>query len=231
MSDDGFFGNMPYLATMPSCELYIKAIGVPNNATFYDWSPAKQTITPSNTPVESSTESHYGSTSIYLNGTNQYLTVASINFAATNWICHAVVYPTSITNCQLLSQQSATTGNMSIGWSISAAPGYPFFTAMNDWIISSSTAISANAWTDLIWSKIGGNYYIYMNGIQTMSTTKSDTIGAATSTRLGGSKNGTNYCPGYFDEFAFWSSDGGVIPTHSQIYSSSYPFPRRLIVG
>ena len=93
MSSAAIVRNMPYLATMPSCVLYVRPTGASSATTFKDWSLQKNTISNSGSASNSNTSTIFPPSSIYLGSGNgglsipnsTPLTLGSNNFLISGW--------------------------------------------------------------------------------------------------------------------------------------------------
>jgi hypothetical protein len=238
MSAEAFFGNMPYLATMPSCALYLRPTGANGGPVFRDWSPQKNAISAIGSPANSTGSVKFPPVSIGLNGSSG-LKIPSISaFSLSADILLSVwINETSLANVgflcltgsndvnswngngiQYLFQTTNTSGTSSFQWGSEPAN-----------TLDASTNFSANTWNNVIAYVLGSTAYLYLNGTQVGN--KPFTYISGTPTYLTAGCNGLshNFVTGYMDEIAIWSKSLGVIPTPAQVYAAGTS--RRLIVG
>ena len=151
----------------------------------------------------STTHSKFGNTSIYLNGVNSFLTVASqpdFNFGSSNFTIELWVYCTTNTGVnQMLVEMRTTTPQFSplLYLQSDLRPG---FFVNGILCISGTSPISMNAWTHIALSKSGMSTKMFVNGVQS-GTTYTDTNNYIQSpVRIGARYDGTSLFNGYIDD-------------------------------
>ena len=238
MSDDGFFGNMPYLATMPSCQLYLRPWGGSGLATFHD-TTGKNTVTPSGSAANSSTVTMFPPCSIYLNNSSGYLTLStSSNWVyGSNWACSVLFYlGTANLVTHIMGTRSGDTTSTT-GWNIETISSngnisFQWFNTSN----ASMSTIYGGTYTSGAFNHVfvsissTGVATLYLNGSSIGTATPGNqTIQTPGNIHLGYAPGDTTYSnfTGYVDEVAIWS--GNIVPTVTQSYAAAKN--RRLIVG
>ena len=155
----------------------------------------------------STTQSKWGGSSMYFNGSTGYLKPyypASTNgtnysFGTGDFTLEFWMYPTSTPAAGMLmdGRGSGASGDM---WLLN------FNSGVANWYVAgnliTSSAISANTWTHLAVCKAGGSTRMFLNGVQTGSTyadSKNYTVGNGWPT-IGASYNAVDFFAGYLDD-------------------------------
>ena len=125
----------------------------------------------------------YGTGSLKFNGVGNYLTTKATptnSLGSSNFTVEMWVYPTSNApqyDAVLMARGSPTTpGNYSFALLGSGTLNAPFVSALNGIIVQSSVALTLNTWSYVAYVRSGNNWYIFVNGILTGSTTNSTTF-------------------------------------------------------
>jgi hypothetical protein len=152
----------------------------------------------------SSAQKKYGNSSIYFDGTGDYLTtsqLASPNYdlVATDFTIEGWFYNAGAgAERYIFSQRGASSG-----WElrINATNAIQFFYTGGSTLTTTGT-ISANTWTHLAVTRSGTTVRIFINGVQDSSATFSNGTSAAASYPLyiGYSTSGGGYFLGYMDD-------------------------------
>lgn len=163
----------PYWA---STTLLLRGEGVNNGTTFSDSSTSANAITRYGSAVTSTAQAKYGTASIKLNGTTDYIssphnvgsTFGSGNFTVEGW-----VYPTNLAGvpCFYVQQSNTVADNNNIGvfsyitaageFSADIRSGLTVYTA-----ISPAGAVVTNAWQHLAIVRNGTTLKCYVNGVE-----------------------------------------------------------------
>jgi hypothetical protein len=235
MSDDGFFGNMPYLATMPSCVLYLR--GQPVGSTMRDWSPSHKTITPHGDAAYSTTLIKFPPSSIHFDGTGDYLTAPTSSdyafgtdpFTISLW----VNFSSASVDCQLLGPGTnavylgASLGGWDISWSHNNSRLQFEYQYNSAWVISaahSSFTPTVGTWYHIAITRDATNLQVFINGVAGYTGVDSTNIRADVNLGVAASNSGATTLNGYEDEIAIWK--GVALPI-----GMLYPQTRRLIIG
>ena len=244
MSDDGFFGNMPYLATMPSCVLYVRACSAANNNIF-DWSPSHLTVTNTNSTCVYNTSSpaKFPPASIYFNNpnastTSYYLTIpysSNFNFGTNNFCISAWVYFVSLNSggtAIVLTYCNTSGYDCGIGLESNGNWIFAVTGSASSYLLTYiGSAPSTGQWYHVAMIRNGTSFTAYINGVSHSMGTSSSAVytDGSTNPRIGSDQYSIkSSLIGYADEIAIWNGIGGLpVPTISQLY----PQTRRLIVG
>jgi hypothetical protein len=182
----------PYFANV---SLLLKADGANNSTTIIDSSPNNLTVSRFGETKISTTQSKYGSSSIYFDGNGDYLTVPSsnnLNFGTGSFTIEMWINPTIVSNTQQKYLFGKRANGTAAKWMLSymdytTTSGINkyrlyFFASFNgtSWGISKSFVgsqyINPNAWTHLAYVRNGSDWKVYINGIGYLLGTSSDSI-------------------------------------------------------
>ena len=207
----------PYFANV---SLLLKADGANNSTTIIDSSNNNFTTTPVGDTKISTTESQYGSSSIYFDGNDDYLSVpssANLNFGSGNYTIEMWVNPAGLaTNRQKFlfgKRQSPSIcggvlGFLQFNSSLNTYRVYHYATVNGTtWAIAALTGyiIPANTWTHLAFIRNGNTFTTYVNGNSAASGATSGTIPSNSEPLVIGSYSsvapGANGYAGYIDDF------------------------------
>lgn len=249
MSDDGFFGEMPYLATMPSCVLYVRQTGTPSGGTtFKDWSSTNATITAVGSPVNSISSAKFPPASIYFNGSS-YLSVAynsRFNLGSNNFFISHWLNPTSDPGNVTFYFNPQGINYCAVQLAIGSGTQVQVYVSTNgsSWAnttYSFSATMTTGAWNNLSLARVGTTFTLYCNGASVGTFSVSGTLyngssPSAIACQLDPSP--TAYTTGYIDEIAVWNGAYGIVPSMSDIWKGTTGITsiaagqqRRLIVG
>jgi len=176
------------------------------NGAIFD-NTAKNVLETVGTAQISTTQSKWGGSSMYFDGSTGYLKPyypASTNgtnysFGTGDFTLEFWMYPTSTPAAGMLmdGRGSGASGDM---WLLN------FNSGVANWYVGgnliTSSAISANTWTHLAVCKAGGSTRMFLNGVQTGSTyadSKNYTVGNGWPT-IGASYNAVDFFAGYLDD-------------------------------
>jgi hypothetical protein len=234
MSQAAIVGNMSYLATLPSCVLYIRPYGTPSGGTtFKDWETAHtaKTVTPTSA-VNSTASLRFSPASIYFNG-SAYLTTSgggTLGFPANTAL--AVSFWFNATSFASQPCFFCTVGSSAFYLYFSTSTILKVGIAGVETSITVPT-LSTGAWYHCYLTRTAaGAFSFYLNGVAaTLSLTNTAIINVSGLGFLLGEYQGDSLkLTGYMDEFAFFNGNYGAVPAVSAVYSATYPYPRRLIV-
>jgi len=234
---------MPYLATMPSCQFYIRSPASGSTA-IRDWSSFHVAITSAGSIAGSLSSYKYPPASISFNGSSQYFytPVGNTNFWSGYpgvWMCWFDFTGSLASNTgrQLmgnLTGASSTTIGTLLGVYNNAGTNPVGLLQLNINqssypSIIGSTVITAG-WHHLAVTKTSGDLWtLYLDGVSQGTTTTSGTIESGGSyMQFGYAANGgfSGYFYGYGDEYACWQ--GSVVPSITDIWKVGQT--RRLIL-
>jgi len=176
------------------------------NAGIYDNTSMNILETVGNAQV-SNTKSKFGGTSLYFDGTGDYLTIPAqqnYNFGTGSFTIEFWINYTSVTTYAGLFDSRAaggTTANWAIGlYTVSATNRIDFIYGTTR--LTTTSAITANTWTHVAIVRSGGVIKVYINGTADATTaTSSVAIDAGSSTVWIGAAKDPYYLNGYLDDF------------------------------
>ena len=175
----------------------------------------------------STSQYKFGSSSLYLDGSNDYISIASYSYLRPNtgdFTIECWVRPSDVSNVRRII--STTTGGTTSTDIIFKQEGAKFRVYFGSTaLLSSSDVLTVNTWTHLACVRSGTNVYLFADGVQVASDTNSDDI--TNSFRyIGGYYNTSEYFQGYIDEiriskgYARYTS--GFTPSTSAYVSDQY---------
>ena len=163
--------------------------------------PSSTAITLTGSPVISTTQSKFGISSLYLDGSS-YITVASDSRFAYNNEDFTVEFfwrPTSTSSQQILIDQRSAGNDAAVYLEMNASGNIRLF-VNNAYQITSSVACSAGAWNHVALSRASGVTRLFVNGTLTPTTYTDANVYAARQIRIGASWTGGTLATGYIDE-------------------------------
>ena len=187
--------------------------GTNGSTSFVDSSSSPKTITGFGDAQISTTQSKFGGASAYFDGTGDYLTVASADFAVGtgDFTVEGWVYLTAYGNGGIFStwtvgmDQGIWLG-FDLAGKINFYIGGAYGSGYNNGIVSAAT-VPLNTWTYVAAVRASSATYLYLNGerIGTSSTTRNitNTNGVIGRVYWG---HDSNYLTGYIDEVRFTKS-------------------------
>lgn len=162
----------------------------------------------------STSQSKFGGSSIYFDGTSDYLAIRNVGEYFANWYSENAwtleywIYPVSLSNIQGSNGNSCVIGH----GDISSGSEYWTFGPLNGgtvkfywWsgspnALSTTSTISANSWSHLALVKNGSTLTIYINGVNSATTTLSVSPQSSYQFPINiGTNNGTAFT-GYLDD-------------------------------
>jgi len=185
-----------------------------SGSIFTDSSPSAKTVTAFGNTTQSTSQSEFGGSSIYFDGSGDYLTLptsADFDPGTSDFTIDTWIYPTSL-NVKLA--QFGNAGN-NTGYALGMSSGQISFIAwqLGGVIVNSgSNTVPINTWSHIALARDGQYFKIYING--TLAGTSGaysgaiSTGGAYNSIGTGYDSNGGGYgyggyFSGYIDEFRF----------------------------
>lgn len=236
MSAEAFFGNMPYLAAMPSCVLYLRGA---NGSNILDWSPNKATITNSG-GVNSTVQSKFPPSSLYFNGASNYSATITqgtkLNFGANPYAISLWVYVTALDrfegNCLQIGHHAAGGAFWELG--LVNGPGVALYLYNNGYLYQPCKTTSIlNGWHH-VFARYDGTYAnVWVDGsVGTQSAAYTGGFFPTGDVYFNRSYDNGEYAynTAFYDEVAVWNGAYGDVPTISDIYTG-HGYNRRLIVG
>jgi hypothetical protein len=222
-------GNKPYLATLPSCTLYVRGAAGTN---ILDWSPKKRTLTNASVAnVTSSPSPYLPPASLGFNGSAKLFAGSSTDFSGTKVFAAAfLVYRTGTVTQAIYSSDdiSGTPGNFAFNWN-STNGLYFQYRDGSTWNIpgSSPTNLSANVWHFVAAIGDGTNVRLYIDSTTAVATHAiTNNLTDQSGIGIGNTPSGTSFpFTGNLDEVMFFNGALGPVPTIGMLY----PYYRRLI--
>jgi hypothetical protein len=157
----------------------------------------------------STTQSKWGGSSMYFDGTGDYLVGGAFSspiraFGTGDFTIEGWFY-TGANKTQIILD-TGTTGGSGSGMQVALnSSGYPYFFIFNSTTITSSIIVSLGTWTHIAWVRRGGVAAIYVNGVSGVSTANTSnitdtglTIGTPNDYR---DTSSTFHYNGYIDDF------------------------------
>jgi hypothetical protein len=194
-----------------SCSLLLHFSGSNNSTTFIDSSPVTKSLTSNNGAKITSSISKFGGSSLFLDGTDDYVTVANstdFDFGSGDFTVEYWEYRTSSgTNSPILSRNTITYTPYLIGWNeVSSPTTIAMFMSSNgsSWDVASNVSmgtLTTNVWTHYAVTRQSNTFRTFKNGTLISSFTSSATFPAGSGTLQIGRFGTTYYFKGgYVDE-------------------------------
>jgi hypothetical protein len=163
-----------------------------------------KTLTAQGNAKLSTAEKKFGTASLALDGTGDYVTVpstADFAFGTGSWTIEFWVYRTSTAGVQtlLLDLRSvSTTAQMVVYLTSAYIPAVNFDNGVN--MITGGAAIPVNTWTHIAVAKSGSSTKLFVNGTQSGSTYTDGNTYAQGPLTIGARFDGTSAFTGYIDD-------------------------------
>jgi hypothetical protein len=221
-----------------SCSLLMHFSGSNGSTTFIDNSPNNLTATSNNGAAISTAQSKFGGASLFLDGTDDYVTIpdnSGFDFGSGNFTIEYWEYRTSSgTQSPILSRNTVTYTPYLIGWNDVASPTtIAMYMSSNgsSWDVASNVSmgtITTNVWTHYAVTRQGNTFRTFQNGTQISTFTSTATFPAGSGTLQIG-RFGTIYYfkGGYIDELRLTK---GVARYTGSFVTQSVEFPNNLNV-
>ena len=173
-----------------------------NSAGIID-STGKNTITTMGGAKISQAVYKYGTGSIFINGSGNYLTMPStvtLGFGTSDFTIEGWLYLVSTSSYStIISNRTSDTDNTAGRWSVAVRnSAFEFFSGGSQ-IVSSGT-VSTSTWTHFAVSRSSGSLRLFLNGTQVGSTTSFTTSLSTLAASIGANGAGTEPLTGYIDE-------------------------------
>jgi hypothetical protein len=171
--------------------------------TTTDVTRASNTITVSGNAQLSTVEKKFGASSLLLDGTGDYLSIASdvdYGFGTGDFTIEGWFYKTAVSTQYLFDTRTTLTEN-SVAVQ-SQGNGTLRLSVNGVFVLTSSNAHTNNAWNHLAISRASGVTRFFINGVVSTNTyTDTTDYGTAKPFVIGAQYNGTTVYNGYIDEF------------------------------
>lgn len=169
--------------------------GIIDNAMMNDW------ITVGDVQVNTTTKK-YGTGSIKFDGTGDCLTALdnpNLAYGTGDFTVEFWVYPTSNPSNQVFVDQRESTP-AGAGFSLECGSDLKPVVATSVAVITSSTAMTANTWQHIAYSRSGTSLKLFLNGTQVGSATNSSNLTSQRITLGAYTSRATSFAFGYIDD-------------------------------
>ena len=163
--------------------------------------PSSTPITQTGTPVLSTAQFKFGISSLYLDGSS-HIDVASdlkFTYSAEDFTVECFVRPTSLTGTQVVIDQRTSANEASIYVDVSATGAVRLY-VLGSYQITSTTLITAGAWSHIAVSRTSGVTRLFVNGTLQGTTYTDANVYAEKPVAIGASFSASNRFTGYIDE-------------------------------
>ena len=169
-------------------ELLINAEGPVGSTNAVDSSSRARTITTVGNIALSDTQSRFGSTSFYFDGTGDYLSLASSSgfaFGTADFCVEYWVFPTSYPGSGNRTLGFATSGNITnfdfaIGYT-----GFPLVWNGSAVALNGSQQVPLNQWSHVAFARAAGVLRIFVNGVMQGSTSSATAFSNTAQVQIG----------------------------------------------
>lgn len=186
-----------------SVSLLLHGNGANNSTTIADSSLSKNTVTAYGDAKISTTQSKFGDSSIYFDGTGDYLAVTSAScceFLTGDFTIEFWLYKPASGLQILVNTRGNSTNNAGIEIAADANNTIYFWDTVSNTVRSTTNTISLNTWTHIAVSRATNTLKIFIGGTQGYSGTNASSI-ASTSVIIGRYAGGASYSyTGYLDD-------------------------------
>ncbi len=198
--------------------------GTNGSTTMTDNSKNVLTVTSVNGAAISTAQSKFGGSSVFFDGTNDYLSIASptpgFSFGTGDFTIEMWVYKTISSLATILDSRSGNTGTP---WAITIenTTNFPYF---YDGIssLTSNIAITLNSWVHLAVVRTSGVLKVFVNGVQGYSAAHSVNLDRTAGLIIGNHVIGNFPFAGYIDELRITK---GVARYTANFTPQKYEFP------
>jgi hypothetical protein len=146
----------------------------------------------------STTQSKFGGSSMYFDGTGDYLTIPAtpnLYIGTGNYTVESWIYMNNTTGNQMLF----SFGNNNGYFFASGIPTYTVYSVANYTL--GSTAVSATTWTHVAFVRNGTTLTCYLNGVSVGTySSSSESVGSSSANSYVSFFQGSNYFNGYIDD-------------------------------
>ena len=163
--------------------------------------PSSTGITQTGTPVISTSQQKFGLSSLYLDGSSHIDVASDSKFAynSEDFAVECFVRPTSLTGTQVVVDQRTASNEAAINIDISATGAVRLY-VLGAYQITSTTLVTAGAWSHIAVSRASGVTRLFVNGTVQATTYTDANKYLARPMSIGSSYAGSNKFTGYIDE-------------------------------
>jgi hypothetical protein len=198
-------------------------------AGIYDSSENTEFETIGDAKLSTTTVKFSGTTSIYFDGTGDYLSTSTnlVNFAfgTGDFTVEMWVYQTSLAAAMLVDFRGAT-NNVAPTIELTAAGKVLVYKEGTGTLITSTNSITAATWTNVAVTRSGTSLKVFINGVQDPTTATDSTNWSAPSGKLtiGANKDAGSLLNGYLSDFRITKGAARYTATFTP---STAPFPTK----
>ena len=155
--------------------LLLKMNGANGSTTFLDSSQFGHAVTANGNAAISTTESKFGGSSLALDGTGDYATVAaneSFNLGAGDFTVEAWAYFADLSqglNVVGYNNSSGAVSGTNVGWNIdvpsSSQARFYFYSGSTQYVAVVNQTINTNTWYHIAAVRLSGNVTVFLNGV------------------------------------------------------------------
>jgi hypothetical protein len=204
-----------------SCSLLLHFNGSNGSTTFTDNSPSPKTATPTGNAQISTAQSKFGGASLLLDGSGDYLTLASNAAFGTgtgNFTIEFWMYPVSVASGYAFDNRTGGALQSVLGY-FSAAGSFTFTGGIITTGIT-KTGITANSWYHVACVRNGSTVYLFVDGVSAGTDSIGGSANSSNPLTIGSKYDGTTGFNGYIDDFRFTKGvaryTGNFTPPSSQ---------------
>ena len=164
--------------------------------------PSSTPVTLTGTPIISTAQQKFGLSSLYLNGSSHIDFASDSKFAYNNedFTIECFIRPTSISSTQVVIDQRTTANQTAIYVDIQPTTGAVRLYVLGAYQITSTTTITAGAWSHIAVSRASGVTRLFVNGTVQATTYTDANVYPARPAAIGASFQASNRFTGYIDE-------------------------------
>lgn len=209
-----------------SISLLLPLNGTNGGTTFTDASVNGFTVTANGNAQTSTAQSKWGGSSLLLDGSGDYLSVASdadFNFGTSDFTVEAWVYLTSVTGNWFIASSSGS-GGLFFGYSTTEVPaGWGCGRTAIAWDHLSAWTASTSTWYHVALCRSGTSLRLFTDGVQRGATsTNSQSYNISTTSLTIGSQGAGLYMSGYMNDLRITK---GVARYTADFTAPTGPFP------
>jgi len=194
---DPYYGNVTLL---------LKGDGTNNSTTFIDNSCLPRSITRNGDTKISTTQSKFGGSSMYFDGSGDYLTATDSNafiFGTGDFTIEAWIYPVITSDHNPIFSTAEPTDYQGVWFGTNAAINLHVALGNGSWVVNVGTcgALTLNTWQHVALTRSGNTFRTFVNGVQTWTVDNSLSLpNSNNAARVGGRPSYSQFFNGYIDD-------------------------------